>query len=111
LASCFHLRRDLFFDAVRRTLLLHLRQHAVARGPPDRFAHREDSRGDVFHRLGLNFNGVVKAFDGANNVRVIALGSSFNVYGLGTNSQMGVFTARDTSLIPVSYTHLRAHET
>ncbi len=51
------------------------------------------------HRLGLNFNGVVKAFDGANNVRVIALGSSFNVYGLGTNSQMGVFTARDTSLI------------
>ena len=50
-------------------------------------------------RLGLNFNGSVKGFGGADNVRVIALGSSFNVYGPGTNSQTGVFTAGDTYLI------------
>jgi hypothetical protein len=50
-------------------------------------------------RLGLNLNGAVKGFNGADNVRVIAVGSSFNVYGPGTNSQTGVFTAGETSLI------------
>lgn len=50
-------------------------------------------------RLGLNLNGSVKGFNGADNVRVIAVGSSFNVYGPGTNSQTGVFTAGDTYLL------------
>ena len=50
-------------------------------------------------RLGLNLNGSVKGFGGAENVRVIAVGSSFNVYGPGTNAQTGVFTAGETALI------------
>jgi hypothetical protein len=50
-------------------------------------------------RLGLNLNGSVKGFNGADNVRVIALGSSFNVYGPGTNSATGIFTADETALI------------
>ena len=50
-------------------------------------------------RLGLNLNGSVKGFEGAENVRIIAVGSSFNVYGPGTNAQPGIFTAGDTSLI------------
>ena len=50
-------------------------------------------------RLGLNLNGSVKGFNGADNVRVIALGSSFNVYGPGTNAATGIFTADETALI------------
>ena len=50
-------------------------------------------------RLGLNLNGDVKGFNGADNVRIIALGSSFNVYGPGTNSQTSVFTADETVLV------------
>jgi hypothetical protein len=50
-------------------------------------------------RLGLNLNAPVKGFEGSENVRLIAVGSSFNVYGPGTNSQTGVFTAGETSLI------------
>lgn len=50
-------------------------------------------------RLGLNLNGSVKGFEGSDNVRLIAVGSSFNVYGPGTNAQPGVFTAGETALI------------
>ncbi|MFM7206459.1 MAG: PEP-CTERM sorting domain-containing protein [Planctomycetaceae bacterium] len=50
-------------------------------------------------RLGLNLNGSVKGFDGSENIRLIAVGSSFNVYGPGTISQPGVFTAGETALI------------
>lgn len=50
-------------------------------------------------RLGLNLNGSVKGFNGQDNVRVIAVGSSFNVYSSGTASQAGVFTAGETALI------------
>lgn len=50
-------------------------------------------------RIGLNLNGSVKGFNGADNVRIIAVGSSFNVYGPGTNSQTSVFTAGETVLV------------
>lgn len=50
-------------------------------------------------RIGLNLNGSVKGFNGADNVRIIALGSSFNVYGPGTNAQTNVFIADETVLI------------
>ncbi|MFZ9937910.1 MAG: PEP-CTERM sorting domain-containing protein [Luteolibacter sp.] len=50
-------------------------------------------------RIGLNLNGSVKGFNGADNVRIIALGSSFNVYGPGTNAQTSVFLADETVLL------------
>lgn len=51
-------------------------------------------------RLGLNLNGSVKGFNGADNVRLLAVGSSFNVYyGTTTVSQTNVFTPGTTSLI------------
>ncbi|MFZ9937911.1 MAG: Ig-like domain-containing protein [Luteolibacter sp.] len=50
-------------------------------------------------RLGLNLNGSVKGFNGQDNVRIIAVGSSFNVYGPGTNAKTGVFTANETVLM------------